>query len=318
MSIAEELLSVRNSDLEMMTRDEKKEYFSSAREYCLTLGKPGKQLSFTAENLAKYNRVTRKYDYGFERADNIPRDGAIIAVNHSNSHDILNMYEIVTSFGMRIAALIAKEVLDPFTVMMFRLGDATVIDRRDKESSRNGVFKLSNFVLNGYVGVVFPEGTWNLHPIKPMQDIRTGAVKVAAITRKPIIPTIMEYIEVPEVCKKESEIYKKCVVSFGDPFYVDAQESLIGQTVSLQKIMEDMRRKVRADNGVKRDKLEDVDPEVYVNHTWLKQYGGYHHGFDPENENGFLFSKDGTVPENGYRIDASGRFVPGVISRNGK
>lgn len=57
-------------------------------------------------------------------------------------------------------------------------------------------------ILRGKNCFIFGEATWNLHPILPMQQLKAGATQIALITGKKIIPTIMEYVEVPNVCKK--------------------------------------------------------------------------------------------------------------------
>ena len=169
--------------------------------------------------------------------------------------------------------------------------------------------------MNNTVGVFFGEGTWNLHPIKLMHDIKLGATKAAAISKKPIIPTIMEYIEYPYICDKESKLYKKCVIYFGKPIYIDEEKSLIEQNNEVQKTMESMRKSIWTQNDIKRDKLEDVNPIIYINHTWLKEYNGLANGYDASVEDRVLYSKDGTIPENEYYLDQYGNFVPGTIPK---
>ena len=45
-----------------------------------------------------------------------------------------------------------------------------------------------------------------------MQNIKVGGVKAAAIAGVPIVPVILEYVEVPELCSKETDLYRKCIV----------------------------------------------------------------------------------------------------------
>lgn len=315
MKNIEELLKTKNSEFEMMTPEEKKAYFNKLRNYCYSLKKIKPKISMGQRLIERYNPKIRKFDYEFDGIENIPDDGAILVINHSNSHDIINVYEFLTSFGLDSSVLLTSEGLNPAVLNLFKSANATIIDRFDKTKSMNGVYQLSNKVLNQCIGVIFSEGTWNLHPIKPMQNIRIGAAKVSAITKKPIIPTIMEYIEIPTLCDKESKLYKKCIIHFGKPILIDEENSLITQTLQIQKRMEDMRREIWILNDIKRDKMEDINPILYINHTWLKEYDGLANGFDANTENRAIYSKDGILPENEYYINEYGEFVPGTIPK---
>lgn len=108
-----------------------------------------------------------------------------------------------------------------------------MINRMDKKSFCSGLYDLTGKLIHGDMCSIFGEGTWNLHPFKPMQNIKSGSVKAAAIAGKPIAPVIMEYIEVPENCLKERELYNKCVVEIGKPIFIDPQKSMIEQNNKL-------------------------------------------------------------------------------------
>ena len=82
-------------------------------------------------------------------------------------------------------------------------------------------------IIEGKCGLILGEGTWNLHLILPMQPIKIGGTKVAAITNKDIIPTIFEYVE---VCERENELYKKCIVIFGKAITVKTEDNIISKT----------------------------------------------------------------------------------------
>ncbi len=315
MKAIDELLTISNRDFELMTSEKKKLYYSQLRDYCYNLGRSKPKISIGQKLIEKYNPKIRKFDYEFEGIENIPADGAILAINHSNSHDIINVYEILTNLGLNSSILLTSEGLNPLVLSLFKNANATIINRFDKQKSSNGVYELSNKVLNDCIGVVFSEGTWNLHPIKPMQNIRIGAAKIAAITQKPVLPTIMEYIEVPTLCEKEAELYKKCVIHFGEPIVIDEESSLVTQTLLIQNCMENMRKEIWSSNGIIRDSLADINPILYINHTWLKEYDGLADGFDADVENRVFYSKDGTPPENEYYINECGEFVPGTIPK---
>ena len=193
-----------------------------------------------------------------------------------------------------------------------------MIRRTDKESSTRGLYELTGKLLHGDTCVIFGEGTWNLHPYKPMQNIRIGGVKAAAIAGVPIVPVILEYVEVPGLCSREKDLYSKCIAKIGKPIRIDRQKSLIKQNDNLQTIMENMRMGLWKENGTYRDSIEDVNANVYVNHTWLKKFGTPLFTFDTQKERGFLFVKRGEVLEYEWCLDRSGRFAPGIISKSNK
>ena len=85
------------------------------------------------------------------------------------------------------------------------------------------MYELTGKLLHGDTCVIFGEGTWNLHPYKPMQNIRIGGVKAAAIAGVPIVPVILEYVEVPGLCSREKDLYSYVnhtwLKKFGTPLF---------------------------------------------------------------------------------------------------
>ncbi len=67
-----------------------------------------------------------------------------------------------------------------------------------------------------------------------MLPVKVGAAHVAAALEIPIVPVLYEYVEVPYLCTKESELYSKCIVKFGEPIYISRTENLILQTDRIQ------------------------------------------------------------------------------------
>ncbi len=67
---------------------------------------------------------------------------------------------------------------------------------------------MIKLLRNGNNVVIFPEGTWNLTPSKPLLPLYWGIIDIAGTAEVPIIPVIMEYTA------------KKCYISFGSPIKV--------------------------------------------------------------------------------------------------
>ena len=299
-----------------MPSAERKQYFDQLRVYCSGLNnKHDYKITATQKIMAGINRKTRPFDLEIKGVDNVPKGNCLFVGNHSNTHDAFITAEVLCAVGKPACFLAAIEGLSFIELQLFKSARATMIDRTNKESSNEGLLVFCGKIINGDCGFIFGEGTWNLHPVKPMQDIKIGAAKVGAITGVPIIPIIYEYIEVPYICRKEKDLYSKCIAQIGKPIIIDSSVSLIEQTMKIQTVMEKMRRKLWAEFDVKRDNLNDINPSVYVNHTWLKKYGTPLFEFNSAEENKILRNADGRIPENEYFIDDGGVFKPGIIKK---
>lgn len=207
-----------------------------------------------------------------------------------------------------VTPLAERDGLNFLSRLVFSLGDITFIERTNKQSIESGILDFCSKILNGNNGIIMGEGTWNLHPLLPMQKVKTGVEQVSLITGKPVVPVIFEYIEVPKLCKKEKELYSKCVVQFGKPIYTTTEESIFKQVEEIQKIMETMRKELWAEFGIKRERLDDIDKEIYLNHLYLKKYKAVGFKYNSEHESRFILGK-----ENEYIVDSEGNFVAGVL-----
>ena len=152
------------------------------------------------------------------------------------------------------------------------------------------------------------ESTWNLHPTKPMQKVKAGVAQISLITGKPIVPVIFEYVEINQKCRKEKELYKKCIVEFGKPICISVENNIFEQTSKVQEAMEMMRKELWEELGIVKDSISSVNKEIYLNHLYLKKYKAIGFKYDSEHESQFLLEK-----ENEYCVDKEGKFVPGIL-----
>lgn len=299
-----------------MSSSEKIEYYKKLREYCdsrkrqksekITLGQ--KAIS----ELYLPNFYSNKLEiYGQE---NIPNDNNVIFVcNHSNSHDIFSMYSILNEVNIGTSVMVATDCLNPVTTAIFDAAGSTLLDRRNKEQANRSVLEMSSKILSGTSGTIFGEATWNLHPINPMQSIKIGPPRIALLSDSVIIPTILEYVEVPGKCNKELDLYSKVVICFGKPIEINYNDSLELQALKIEKEMAKIRQEIWKTYGVERTTIENIDPEIYVNHTYLKKFKAFGFKYDSEKESQFLHFSDGKPIENEYYIDENNNFVPGII-----
>lgn len=257
----------------------------------------------------------RKYKIELQGIENVPKDSKVIFLcNHSNSHDIFTAYEMFSMLNRRGSVMVATDCLNPVTTGIFNISDATLLDRNNSYSRRSSVINMSSKIINGNDGLIFGEGTWNLHPVNLMQNIHKGASTISAITGVPIVPTIFEYVE-DGIKYGESKLYKKCIIRFGRPIVIDPNNDLIFQTNGMKQEMESIRRKLKSEYGTYIKELKDVDPEVYILRTYLKKFDAFGFTFDSKKEQEFLLFLNGESKENEYTLE-KGEFVPGITLEN--
>ena len=303
-------------ELNLLNEEDKEKYYQEVRDYCETIKINIKSKKISKKIISLLAPKLRNYDLEIYGENNIPKDdSAVFICNHSNSHDFFTTQEVFDKLGRNVTPFGASDCLNFISLQMFKLGDVTLIDRGDKKNSLDGLMTFTEKIIEGEDGIIFSEGTWNLHPIKPMQNLKIGGTQSAVIAKKMIVPTIFEYVEVPDLVKKESELYSRCIVQFGKPIVVDINDNLIEKTRLVQSTLEEMRINLWKKLGIKKDSLDDVDKDVYLNHTYTKKFKALGFEFDSDHEFQYLLKdKDGTF-ENEYTIDENGEFVPGVTHK---
>lgn len=292
----------------------RKEYYKDLRRYCIDNVVPNMSKSSFGQkvvtNLYMKDFYNKKLE--LEGVENLDMDQAIFLCNHSTAHDIFSMYNIMERLKRNTTVMVATDCLNPFSIATFKLADATFLDRNSKKSANNSIVLASSKVLNGKNLVIFGEATWNLHPFKLMHDIKKGGAMISAITSVPVVPTILEYIEVPRLCDKELDLYKKIVVRFGKPKFISSSDDIIAKTLEIQTEMEQMRKEIWQDNGVDRNSLSDIEPTIYINHTYQKKYKAFGFTYDSLKEKKFLRSNDNSRIENEYCLDENNLLAPGT------
>ena len=311
-----EALSLPVHQVERLYKDEKEVYFGLLRKYCNKLGlKYSQKITVTQRIIARFGKTLRSFPLEIVGTENMPKGSCLVMSNHSNTHDSIILGEVLSTVNKPSTYMIGVEGMSPVERALFKSTRATMINRTDKESATRGLYDLTGKLMHGDTCVIFGEGTWNLHPYKPKKKKKIGGVKAAAIAGVPITPVILEYVEVPELCSKEKELYSKCIARIGKPIRIDRQKSLIEQNERLQTIMENMRMDLWKENGTYRECIGDIDASVYVNHTWLKKFGTPLFTFDTQREKSILFVKRGDALDYEWHIDRNGRFKPGIIGK---
>lgn len=305
---------------ELSTSDKIK-YYENLRKKCERLSTKNKKSISSGQYLISkvYNPSFYNNKLEIHGIENIPYNESVIFIcNHSNAHDIFSMYSILEKLNIPASVMVATDCLNPLSISVFAAADSTFLDRRNKLSANQSIYDLSSKIIAGKSGVIFGESTWNLHPIKPMQNLKIGGAKIAAITGAVIIPTIMEYIEIPDLFNKEGKMYEKIVISFGKPIKVEAGEDLATKTHLIQNKMEEMRKKIWQQNLIIRENLDMIIPEQYINHVYLKKFKAFGFTYDSLKESQFLRKDEDGQIENEYCINAEGELVPGITYKKCK
>ena len=302
-------------DFENLSLLEQKQYYEKLREQCLFVR--DNQFRFGQGIIKNIYPFLRQYKLEIQGEENIPKDSnALFLVNHSNSHDIFTAYEALSLLKRSASVMVATDCLNSITTEIFNISNATLLDRRKKEDRQNSVLSLSKKILSGNDGVIFGESTWNLHPTLPMHNLRKGAAMISAIAQVPVIPTIFEYIEEDGIFKTEGQLYKKCVIRFGKPIMINYGESLISQSNQVREDMIEIRKQIWNDYNIRREVLSDIDPLVYVNHTFLKKFKAFGFTYDSRKEQEFLLFLENELRANEYTLDFEGNLIPGITEKN--
>jgi 1-acyl-sn-glycerol-3-phosphate acyltransferase len=131
---------------------------------------------------------------------------AIYAVNHSARYDLPIAAEAI---GTHAFVLAGKQRLELMDRIGMSLNGAIWVDRKDKKQRANVKNRIVQLLKKGNKIIMFPEGTWNLTPSKPMLPLYWGCIDIARETGSPIVPLILEY--------RGTE----CFVKFGEPICIE-------------------------------------------------------------------------------------------------
>lgn len=132
----------------------------------------------------------------------------LFAINHSCVLDAPVSSDVIKD---HFYFLVGKQSLELIDRIFFRLNGVVYVDRKSKKNKKKSLQKMLKVLHGGKNLAIFPEGTWNLTPSKPMLPLNWGIIDLAKQTGVPIIPLILEYH--PDCC------YAK----YGEPIYINKE-----------------------------------------------------------------------------------------------
>lgn len=125
--------------------------------------------------------------------------------------------------------MVGKQALEIVDRIFFRLNGVVYVDRKDKASKKKGFKKMLKLLNAGRSLLIYPEGTWNMTPSKPMLPMNWGVIELARSTGIPIVPLVAEY---------HSDC---CYVKFGEAIYIGKELNKKEGIDQLENIMATLR-----------------------------------------------------------------------------
>lgn len=62
--------------------------------------------------------------------------------------------------------------------------------------------------------------------------------------------------------------------------------------------------------------MDEINKNVYLNHTYLKKFGAFGFEFDSEHEFQYLLRNKNHLIDNEYCLNQNGDFVPGITKKD--
>lgn len=146
-----------------------------------------------------------------EGKNNIPKSGSvIIAGNHTKSLDCF----MVMAGTNRCIHFLAKSELfkNPFLKWFFNSAGLIPVHRNRKD--HNALVSAIDYLDDGAVIGIFPEGKTNRTHETPILQFKMGAVKMAYETKSPIVPFTI---------KGKYKLFKSSIeIIFQEPYYLES------------------------------------------------------------------------------------------------
>lgn len=116
----------------------------------------------------------------------------IYAVNHTNSHDVPAISNVIKEHCYILAG---TENLRLIERIMFHLNGVVFIDRKNSKMKNKSKDELIKILLDGNNLLIFPEGTWNISLNQIMLPLNWGIVEISKKSNAPVIPIVLEYFD---------------------------------------------------------------------------------------------------------------------------
>lgn len=172
--------------------------------------------------------MSGRRDFPIEILNDMPevQGNKLFAINHSCVLDAPISSEVIKEHFYLLVGRQSLEILDR---IFFFLNGVVYVDRKDKTDKRIAFEKMLKILQEGKNLVIYPEGTWNLTPSKPMLPLNWGLIDLAKKARVPIIPLILEYHS------------NCCYAKYGEPIYINKEMNKQSGIEQLEEAMSTLK-----------------------------------------------------------------------------
>lgn len=209
----------------------------------------------------------KEYELIIDNSEIIPSSPVIFASSHQNFYDHFNMILATPSNSI----FLNNKNIPLLTRLALMVNGVVFVDRTSAESKFNSKIDLMKHVANGKNIIIFPEGTYNCSPNRLILPIHTGAADIAKKMEVPIIPIVQEYFFDESQLDGTNNVVK-CILRFGQPFYVCHKDDIKSKTLDLRDELATLRYNIM--EGKNLYSREIITPEEYINsvNIMLKTY----------------------------------------------
>jgi 1-acyl-sn-glycerol-3-phosphate acyltransferase len=175
--------------------------------------------------------------------DNIPKNGCIVASNHTSFIDppIIDSF-IYAHLKIKIHFLAKKQLFESLPGKILHSSVESIpIDPTGKDKS--WLKRAIQYLKKGHIIGIFPEG--GRSSTRELQRGKTGVVRLALLTKVPIVPIGIEgSFDVWPRDKKMFNLKKIVNVNIGKPIYLDKYYNRKITKKQLRKITEDLMKEI--------------------------------------------------------------------------
>lgn len=174
---------------------------------------------------------------------------SIFVANHTNGYDFPMVSQVINEHFFILADYTMKK--DFLVNILNRINGCIYVDRKSRQSKREAKQQMIAHLKQGHNVLLFPEGTWNLHPSKLLLPLNWGVIDISKETGVPIIPIILLYSD------------KKVYVKIGKPFIplLDRRVEISNLEAIMSTMMWDLMLNCKTE---RRDSIPPEYERIYI------------------------------------------------------
>lgn len=252
------------SEESLLTEEQKKQYYKELKQYLADIDNKlideqyVKLCEFLNPHIKNIVDIVMGYELIIDKTTNVPNSPVIFASSHQNFYDHINM--ILASPTNSI--FLNNKNIPLITKLALMVNGVVFVDRTDVNSKFNSKISLMKHIANDRSIIIFPEGTYNCSPNRLILPLHTGAADIAKKMEVPIIPIVQEYFFDESRLDGKNHVVK-CILRFGEPFYVCRKDDIKSKTLDLRDTLSTLRYNIMDEKGLYNREI--ITPKEYIN-----------------------------------------------------